>query len=56
MLDCPGIALFLNFKKAFDSLEWSFVVKALEMFNFGAPLMQWINTFYSNIQNYATSN
>ena len=29
-------------------------MKALEMFNFGAPLMQWINTFYSNIQNYAT--
>ena len=64
MLDCPGIALFLNFKKAFDSLEWSFVVKALEMFNFGAPLIQWINTFlqeYSKLRliltnGYTTSN
>ena len=57
----PRIALFLDFQKAFDSLEWNFIKKALETFNFGAPLIQWINTFYSNIQSciinngYATS-
>ena len=50
-LDLPCMALFLDFKKAFDSLEWNFIEKALEIFNFGAPLMQWINTVYSNIQN-----
>ena len=33
--DNSGIALFLNFKKAFDSLERNFLEKALEMFNFG---------------------
>ena len=60
-LDNPGIALFLDFKKAFDSLEWNFIEKALKTFNFGAPLVQWVNTFYSNIQRcvindgYATS-
>ena len=48
-VDNPGIALFLDFKKAFDSLEWNFIEKALETFNFGAPLVQWVNTFYSNI-------
>ena len=26
-LDNPGIALFLDFKKAFDSLEWNFIKK-----------------------------
>ena len=59
----PGIALFLDFKKAFDKLERNFLEKALEMFNFGTPLMQWINTFYSNVFNaalltnaYVTSN
>ena len=67
IIDCtktlhnPRIALFLDFQKAFDSLEWNFIKKALETFNFGAPLIQWINTFYSNIQSciinngYATS-
>ena len=27
-----GIALFLDFKKAFDNIEWSFLCKALETF------------------------
>ena len=37
-LDISGIALFLDFKKAFDSLEWNFIIKALETFGFSAPL------------------
>ena len=55
-LDNPGIALFLDFKKVFDSLEWNFIKKALETFNFGAPLIQWFNTFYSNIQSCVINN
>ena len=39
-LDIEGIALFLDFKKAFDSLEWNSIQKALETFGFGAPLIQ----------------
>ena len=49
-LDIPGVALFLDFKKAFDSLEWNFILKALETFGFGPPLIQWVKTFYNNIQ------
>ena len=30
-----GIFLFVDFEKAFDTLEWSFILKALEAFNFG---------------------
>ena len=51
--DNSGIALFLDFKKAFDSFERNFLEKALQMFNFGTPLMQWMNTFYSNVFNAA---
>ena len=29
----PGIALFVDFKKAFDGLEWNFIKKALETLN-----------------------
>ena len=55
-LDNPGIALFLDFKKAFDSLEWNFIKKALETFNLGAPSIKWVNTFYSNIQSCVINN
>ena len=38
----PGIALFIDFKKAFDTLDWNFVFKTLEVFNFGPEIQQWI--------------
>ena len=30
-----GIFLFVDFEKAFDTLEWSFTLKTLEAFSFG---------------------
>ena len=30
-----GIFLFVDFEKAFDTLEWNFILKTLEAFNFG---------------------
>ena len=30
-----GILFFIAFEKAFDSLEWDFLNKCLELFNFG---------------------
>ena len=32
---CQGILLFVDFEKVFDTLEWSFISKALEVSNFG---------------------
>jgi len=31
----PGLLLFLDFKKAFDTLEWAFIHKTHRSFNFG---------------------
>ena len=46
----PGILVSLDFRKAFDSLEWSFMMKALDIFNFGTSIKRWISTFYTNIE------
>lgn len=39
----------LDFKKAFDSVAWSFIDKTLAKFNFGEGIRKWVASFYSNI-------
>lgn len=41
-----GILLFLDFEKAFDSLEWTFMTSALKKFNFGDQFIRWVKTLY----------
>ena len=45
----PGVAVFLDFEKASDSIEWNFIHKCLETLNFGLDLRQWIKVFYTDI-------
>ena len=42
----PGLLLFINFEKAFDSLEWSFIYKSMRFFGFGPSIITWIRAFY----------
>ena len=46
----PGLLLCLHFEKAFDSLDWRFMFRALRAFGFGKDLCRWIDTFYKNIK------
>ena len=43
-----GILLNIDFKKAFDSLEWDFIFSTLATFNFGPSFIQWIRTIYKS--------
>ena len=52
----PGILVSLDFQKAFDSLEWSFMMNTLDIFNFGTSIKRWISTFYTNIESAAINN
>ena len=45
----PGLVIFLDFEKAFDSISWSFLQKTLKHFNFGSKFQEWIKIFYNNI-------
>ena len=55
-VNIPVILLFIDFEKAFDSLEWNFMFKCLEAFGFGHSLIRWVETFYSNISSCIINN
>ena len=44
----PGLLLFLDFEKPFDTLEWPFIRKTFEHFGFGPSLLHWLKVFYCN--------
>ena len=46
----PGILLQLDFRKAFDTIEWEFVQRTIALFNFGESIQRWISIFYSNTE------
>ena len=43
-----GAVLFLDFSKAFDSLEWEFMFESLKKFGFQKSMLRWIKTMYTN--------
>ena len=52
----PGLLIFIDFQKAFDSLEWNFLLRCLKSFNFGLSLIRWVFTFYKNVQSCVIKN
>ena len=46
-LQMKGLMFFADFKKAFDSLDWNFMFKTLDFFNFGPSFKHWIKTLYN---------
>ena len=52
----PGLLIFIDFEKAFDSLEWNFLYNCLDVFNFGPNFKRWIKTFYANIKSCVVNN
>ena len=52
----PGILIFIDFKKAFDSLELHYLFSCLETFHFGPNFINWVKMFYTNIQSCVINN
>ena len=52
----PGLLLFLDFEKAFDPLQLSFIQKTLISLGFGPSIVQWFKTFYNNTESCTMNN
>lgn len=51
-----GIAIFLDFKNAFDSIEWNYMNVTLNAFNFGPQILKWVNIFYNDVSSCVINN
>ena len=56
LTDTEGVLMMIDFEKAFDSLEWKFLLKTLTKMNFGPSFINWIKLFYTNIESCITNN
>ena len=52
----PGLLVAFDFEKAFVSLSWSFLFKALNSFNLGKSLILWVPVLYCNISSCILNN
>ena len=52
----PGFITLIDFEKAFDSVEWPFLLKTLKAFNFGNNFIHWITILYTKIQSCISNN
>ena len=52
----PGIALFIDVRKAFDSIEWNFLTDTLKNFKFGPDIQNWVKLFYNNVTSCVLNN
>ena len=51
-----GIVLFLDFEKTFYSIEWPYIKAAINFFNFGPDILNWINMFYNDVSSCVLNN
>ena len=42
----PGVILFIDFEKAYDSIEWEFIFISLSKFGFQEKFMNWVKILY----------
>ena len=51
-----GLLLLIDFEKAFDSIEWSYIRKTLQKYNFGPQFIKWFNIVYNNAESCVINN
>lgn len=54
--DIPGILMCIDFREAFDTVNWKFLEATLRKFNVGPSLIQWIRTLYKGASSCVINN
>ena len=54
--DISGILVAIDFEKAFDSLNFSFLLRVLHAFNFGPSFIQWVRVLYNKVSSCVMNN
>ena len=54
--DISGILVAIDFEKAFDSLNFSFLLRVLHAFNFGPSFIQWVRVLYNKVSSCVVNN
>ncbi len=52
----PGIMIAVDYEKAYDSISWEFLFKALEHYNFGPDFLKWVKLCYTDISSCTVNN
>ena len=52
----PESQFCLDFRKAFDTIEWNYLLSALRLFNFGPDIQRWIEVIYHNASSCVLNN
>lgn len=45
----PGLILLVDFEKAFDTVEWSYLNRVLNIFGFEDSFKSWVKILYTDI-------
>ena len=54
--DLAGVLVSLDFRKAFDTLEWPFINSVLNQFNLGESVKRWAGIFYTDVESAVLNN
>ena len=54
--DISGILVAIEFEKAFDSLNFSFLLRNLQAFNFRPSFIQWVRVLYNKVSSCVMNN
>jgi hypothetical protein len=54
--DIEGLLVMLDFEKAFDSLNWEFIMYVLKQYKFGDNFIRWVKILYTDISSSVANN